>query len=177
MIDLDHRLKASIRAVPDFPKPGILFRDITPVLQDAALCNLVVAGFCNALQGRSIDAIAGIESRGFLFGMPLAMAMGIPFVTVRKKGKLPWRTVSHAYNLEYGSAEVEMHVDSVKPGMRVMVHDDLLATGGTAAAAAELIQKQGGTVAAFSFLIELNFLHGLEKLKPYQAEVIRLVSY
>jgi len=175
--ELEHRLKAAIRAVPDFPKPGILFRDITPVLEDAALCNAAVEGFRLALADQRIDAIAGIESRGFLFGMPLAMALNIPFVTVRKKGKLPWKTVSHKYDLEYGSAEVEMHVDSVKPGMRVMVHDDLLATGGTAAAAAELIQKQGGTVAAFSFLIELSFLNGMDRLKPYGADVVRLVTY
>ena len=177
MNELEHRLKAAIRAVPDFPKPGILFRDITPVLEDAALCNAAVEGFRLALADQRIDAIAGIESRGFLFGMPLAMALNIPFVTVRKKGKLPWKTVSYKYDLEYGSAEVEMHVDSVKPGMRVMVHDDLLATGGTAAAAAELIQKQGGTVAAFSFLIELSFLNGMDRLKPYGADVVRLVTY
>lgn len=177
MTELENRLKATIRAVPDFPKPGILFRDITPVLEDASLCNAVLDGFRLALADQRIDAIAGIESRGFLFGMPLAMALNIPFVTVRKKGKLPWKTVSHKYDLEYGSAEVEMHVDSVKPGMRVMVHDDLLATGGTAAAAAELIQKQGGTVAAFSFLIELSFLNGMDRLKPYGADVVRLVTY
>lgn len=177
MSELENRLKAAVRAVPDFPKPGILFRDITPVLEDAALCTAAVDGFRHALAAQRIDAIAGIESRGFLFGMPLAMALNIPFVTVRKKGKLPWKTVSYSYDLEYGSAEVEMHVDSVKPGMRVMVHDDLLATGGTAAAAAELIRKQGGTVAAFSFLIELSFLNGMHRLKPYGAEVVRLVTY
>jgi adenine phosphoribosyltransferase len=175
--ELENRLKAAVRAVPDFPKPGILFRDITPVLEDAALCNAAVDGFRQALANQRIDAIAGIESRGFLFGMPLAMALGIPFVTVRKKGKLPWKTVSYSYDLEYGSAEVEMHVDSVKPGMRVMVHDDLLATGGTAAAAAELIKKQGGAVAAFSFLIELSFLNGMDRLKPYGADVVSLVTY
>ncbi len=177
MIELENRLKAAIRAVPDFPKPGILFRDITPVLEDPALCNAAVDGFRQALAAQRIDAIAGIESRGFLFGMPLAMALNIPFVTVRKKGKLPWKTVSYSYDLEYGSAEVEMHVDSVKPGMRVMVHDDLLATGGTAAAAAELIKKQGGTVASFSFLIELSFLNGMDRLKPYKADVVSLVTY
>ncbi|MBL7952827.1 MAG: adenine phosphoribosyltransferase [Flavobacteriales bacterium] len=177
MSELENRLKAAIRAVPDFPKPGILFRDITPVLEDPALCNAAVDGFRQALATQRIDAIAGIESRGFLFGMPLAMALNIPFVTVRKKGKLPWKTVSYSYDLEYGSAEVEMHVDSVKPGMRVMVHDDLLATGGTAAAAAELIKKQGGTVAAFSFLIELSFLNGMDRLKPYEADVVSLVTY
>jgi len=175
--DLQQRLKDSIRAVPDFPKPGILFRDITPLLEDPKLCQAAVEGFQKALGGIRVDAIAGIESRGFLFGMPLALALGVPFLTVRKKGKLPWKTVSHKYDLEYGSAEVEMHVDSVRPGMHVMVHDDLLATGGTAVAAAELIKQQGGTVSAFSFLIELSFLNGMERLKPYSAEAIRLVTY
>lgn len=177
MNDIETRLKTAIRAVPDFPKPGILFRDITPVLENAELCRSALVGFTKALNGVRIDAIAGIESRGFLFGLPLALALEVPFLTVRKKGKLPWRTVSHKYELEYGSAEVEMHVDSVKPGMHVMVHDDLLATGGTAVAAAELINMQGGTVSAFSFLIDLSFLNGLERLKQYDAEVIKLVTY
>lgn len=174
---LEERLKAAIRAVPDFPKPGILFRDITPVLEDPILCRAAVEGFREALQDTPVDAIAGIESRGFLFGMPMALALGIPFVTVRKKGKLPWRTVSYKYDLEYGSAEVEMHVDAVKPGMRVLVHDDLLATGGTAIAAAELIRMQGGAVAGFSFLIELSFLNGDQRLKPYNVPIISLVNY
>jgi adenine phosphoribosyltransferase len=174
---LKARLEAAVRAVPDFPKPGILFRDITPVLEDPLLCRAVVEGFREAHAATPIDAIAGIESRGFLFGMPLALALGVPFVTVRKKGKLPWRTVSYSYDLEYGSAEVEMHVDSVRPGMRVLVHDDLLATGGTAAAAAELVRMQGGTVAGFSFLIELSFLQGVERLKTYNADIVRLITY
>lgn len=174
---LEERLKTAIRAVPDFPKPGILFRDITPLLEDPVMARAVVEGFRAALGAMPIDAVAGIESRGFLFGMPLALALGVPFVTVRKKGKLPWRTVSHKYDLEYGSAEVEMHVDVVKPGMRVLVHDDLLATGGTAVAAAELVRMQGGVVAGFSFLIELSFLNGVERLRPYNAEIIRLVTY
>lgn len=176
-MNIEARLKAAIRAVPDFPKPGILFRDITPVLEDPTLCRAAIEGFREALLTRPVDAIAGIESRGFLFGMPLALALGVPFVTVRKKGKLPWKTVSYKYDLEYGSAEVEMHVDAVRPGMRVLVHDDLLATGGTAAAAAELIRMQGGIVSAFSFLIELSFLQGVDRLRPYNAEVVRLVTY
>ena len=174
---MTQRLEAAIRAVPDFPKPGILFRDITPVLEDPILCRDITEGFREALNGIPVDAIAGIESRGFLFGMPLAIAMGVPFLTVRKKGKLPWKTVSHKYDLEYGSAEVEMHVDSVKPGMRVMVHDDLLATGGTAAAAAELVRMQGGIVTAFSFLIELSFLNGAQRLKEYNADQVSLITY
>lgn len=176
-MNIEARLKTAIRAVPDFPKPGILFRDITPVLEEPLLCRAAVESFKDALLTFPIDAIAGIESRGFLFGMPLALALGVPFVTVRKKGKLPWKTVSYRYDLEYGSAEVEMHVDAVRPGMRVLVHDDLLATGGTAAAAAELIRMQGGTVVAFSFLIELSFLQGVERLRPYNSEIIRLVTY
>ena len=174
MNDLETRLRSAIRAVPDFPKPGILFRDITPVMEQPLLSLAVVEGFRDAMQTIPVDAIAGIESRGFLYGMPLALRLGVPFITVRKKGKLPYRTVSYKYDLEYGS---EMHIDSVKPGMRVLVHDDLLATGGTAAAAAELIRMQGGTVAAFSFLIELSFLNGVEKLHPYNADIIRLVTY
>ncbi len=177
MSTLHNRLEAGIRAVPDFPKPGILFRDITPVLEDPILCRDITEGFREALNGTPVDAIAGIESRGFLFGMPLAIAMGVPFLTVRKKGKLPWKTVSYKYDLEYGSAEVEMHVDSVKPGMRVMVHDDLLATGGTAAAAAELVRMQGGIVTAFSFLIELSFLNGAQRLKEYNADQVSLITY
>ena len=177
MTDLEQRLSTAIRAVPDFPKPGILFRDITPVLEDPALGKSITEGFRERLAGIQIDAIAGIESRGFLFGVPLALALGVPFLTVRKKGKLPWRTVSYKYDLEYGSAEVEMHVDSVRPGMRVLVHDDLLATGGTAIAAAELVRMQGGTVVGFSFLIELSFLEGLKRLEQYNAKVVTLLKY
>ncbi len=177
MTELEQRLKAAIRAVPDFPKPGILFRDITPVLEDPVLCGAITEGFRERLRHEQVDAIAGIESRGFLFGMPLAIALGVPFLTVRKKGKLPWRTVSYKYDLEYGSAEVEMHEGSVRPGMRVLVHDDLLATGGTAMAAAELVRMQGGTVAGFSFLIELAFLEGMQRLEQYKARVVTLVTY
>jgi adenine phosphoribosyltransferase len=175
--ELEQRLSTAIRAVPDFPKPGILFRDITPVLEDPALGKSITEGFRERLAGIQIDAIAGIESRGFLFGVPLALALGVPFLTVRKKGKLPWRTVSYKYDLEYGSAEVEMHVDSVRPGMRVLVHDDLLATGGTAVAAAELVRMQGGIVVGFSFLIELSFLEGLKRLEQYNAKVVTLLKY
>lgn len=174
---MQQRLLGSIRAVPDFPQPGILFRDITPVMEDPALSRAVVDAFVTSVQAKRIDAIAGIESRGFLFGMPLALRLGVPFLTVRKKGKLPYRTVSFKYDLEYGSAEIEMHVDVVRPGMQVLVHDDLLATGGTAAASAELIRMQGGQVAAFSFLVELSTLGGAERLRPYGADILRLVTF
>lgn len=174
---MQQRLAAAVRAVPDFPKPGILFKDITPVLEDPLLCRAIIEGFRERLQDVPIDAIAGIESRGFLFGMPLALALGVPFLTVRKKGKLPWRTVSHKYDLEYGSAEVEMHVDSVKPGMRVLIHDDLLATGGTAAAAAELVLMQGGQLAGFTFLLELSSLQGISRLERYNTRAVTLKTY
>ena len=118
--DLETRLRTAIRAVPDFPKPGILFRDITPVMEDPALSTAVVDGLIAALKGQQVDAIAGIESRGFLYGMPMALKLGVPFITVRKKGKLPWKTVAYKYDLEYGSAEIEMHIDTVKLGMRVL---------------------------------------------------------
>ena len=175
--DLETRLRSAIRAVPDFPKPGILFRDITPVMEDPALSNAVVDGLIAGLKDQSVDAIAGIESRGFLFGMPMALRLGVPFITVRKKGKLPWKTVAYKYDLEYGSAEIEMHIGTVEPGMRILVHDDLLATGGTAAAAAELVRMQRGTLAGFSFLIELSFLNGAQRLNTFGADIIRLVTY
>lgn len=174
---MQDRLKAAIRDVADFPKPGILFRDITPVLEDPSLCQAVVDGFVVAIGDRKVDAIAGIESRGFLFGMPLAITLGVPFITVRKKGRLPFRTVSHKYDLEYGSAEIEVHADALRPGMRVLVHDDLLATGGTAAASAELVRMQGASLAGFSFLIELSFLGGVDRLEHYGTDIIRLVTY
>ncbi len=175
-MDLKQRIDQALRNVPDFPKEGILFKDITPVLEDATLSAAIVNEFAAKIEGK-VDAIAGIESRGFLFGFPVAMQLGIPFILIRKKGKLPYKTVSHKYDLEYGSAEIEMHVDTIKPGMNVLVHDDLLATGGTAVAASELITKQGGTVAGFSFLVELAFLKGAEKLHPYSDKITSLVSY
>lgn len=177
MEDLETRIKAAIRDIPDFPQPGILFRDITPVLEDPGLCSAIIEGFQTQLLGQRIDAVAGIESRGFLFGVPLAIKLHVPFITIRKKGKLPYKTVSYKYDLEYGSAEIEMHQDVLRSGMNVLVHDDLLATGGTAAATAELIRMQGADVAGFSFLIELSFLKGVERLKPYGADIIRLVTY
>jgi len=129
---MQDRIDKAVRNVPDFPKPGIIFKDITTILQDPELSKDIVKEFAERMKGMEIDAIAGVESRGFLFGMALAMELNVPFITVRKKGKLPYHTVSYAYDLEYGQAEIEMHVDAVKPGWKVMIHDDLLATGGTA---------------------------------------------
>ena len=176
-MDLQGRIKAAIRDIPDFPKPGILFKDITPVLANPQLCNDIADGICLQLKQTKVEGIVGIESRGFLFGMMLAQKLSVPFLPVRKKGKLPFKTYSYEYNLEYGSAVMEMHIDSVKKGSSVLIHDDLLATGGTAAAAAELVKMQGGIVSAFSFLITLDFLNGKEKLKQHSGTILSLVNY
>lgn len=174
--DLTHRIHSAIRVIPDFPKQGINFKDITPILESPQLCADIVTAFTVFFLGKKIDAIVGVESRGFLFGMLIAQKLNIPFFVVRKKGKLPYKTISCKYDLEYGSAEVEMHIDTVKQGWNVLIHDDLLATGGTAAAAAELIKLQGGNVAGFAFLIELSFLNGSQKLLPYSENIVKLVS-
>jgi len=174
---LEKRLKTAIREVPDFPKPGINFKDITPILADPKLCRDIVDGFCIHFDEGAIDAVIGVESRGFLFGMLVAEKLNVPFIPVRKKGKLPYKTVSYKYDLEYGSAEVEMHVNTITPGMKVLIHDDLLATGGTAVAASELVRQQGGNIAGFAFVVELGFLNGSEKLRPYSDNIVNLVSY
>lgn len=169
-------IRNAIRLVPDFPKQGILFKDITPLLQNEKIGKLIIKEFADRLKGKRIDAIAGIESRGFLFGYALALKMGLPFIPIRKSGKLPWKTVGVDYALEYGTARIEMHQDAVTSGMHVMVHDDLLATGGTAAAAAKLIQGQGGVVSCFSFVVELSFLKGRDALTQYSGDIISLVN-
>lgn len=174
---LEQKLKSVIRDVPDFPKPGILFKDITPLLLDASLSKEIVEEFANRLSGQKIDAIAGVESRGFLYGFQLAAYMNLPFILIRKSGKLPYKTIACEYALEYGTAKVEMHIDSVKPGQNVLVHDDLLATGGTAGAAAQLIRMQNGNVAGFAFLVELGFLEGRHKLNAYSDNIISLINY
>lgn len=175
-MNLTESIDQAIRNVPDFPKPGIQFKDISPILENSQLSEQIVEEFAAFWKGK-IDAVAGIESRGFLFGFPLAMKLDLPFILIRKKGKLPYKTVSHKYDLEYGSAEIEMHIDTVKEGMKVLVHDDLLATGGTAGAAAELILKEGGDVAGFSFLVELEFLNGSNRLQSYADVVHSIVKY
>lgn len=177
MIELEQRIKDTIRDVKDFPKPGILFKDIMPVLEDPQLSSDIVDHFAKLFQSQHVDAIVGVESRGFLYGMAIAIKMKVPFVSVRKKGKLPYQTISYKYDLEYGSAEVEMHVDAIHPGWNVVIHDDLLATGGTASAAAELVKMQGGNVAGFAFIVELQFLEGRERLKHYSDNIINLVAY
>jgi adenine phosphoribosyltransferase len=174
---LEQKIKAVIRDVPDFPKAGILFKDITPILHDQKLCNDVLDVFVEFCAGKKIDALVGIESRGFLFGFALANKLNIPFILVRKAGKQPYKTISHEYDLEYGTAKVEMQVEEIKPGWNVLIHDDLLATGGTAEAAAKLVKMQKGNIAGFAFLVELDFLKGREKLKHYCNNTVSLVNY
>ena len=166
-----------VRDVVDFPKKGIVFKDITTLLMNKAISDKIIDEFVARLSHLKIDAIAGIESRGFLFGYPLAMELGVPFILIRKKGKLPYKKRSHSYELEYGSAVIEMHEDAVKKGQKVLIHDDLLATGGSASAAAELIKKCGGSVFGFNFLVALDFLKGDEKLKNHSSNIINLVRY
>lgn len=174
---LQERLRTVIRDVPDFPKPGILFKDITPILLDVDLCKDIVDGMYDAFADQKIDGIVGVESRGFLFGLMLAQKFRVPFIPIRKKGKLPYKTVSYEYQLEYGSATMEVHADAISAGSNLLVHDDLLATGGTAAAAAELIRGQGGSVAGFCFLVSLGFLNGQQVLNQYSQKTISLINY
>jgi adenine phosphoribosyltransferase len=171
------QIKAAIRDIPDFPKPGIIFKDITPILKDPALCKAIVDAFAEKLAGIEIDVIAGVESRGFLFGLMLAAKLDVPFVPVRKAGKLPHTVKQKVYELEYGSATIEMHTDAFEPGARVLIHDDLLATGGTVTAASELIQESGGTVAGFCFVIGLGFLGGAEKISLINKNLVVLTEY
>ncbi|MEC7986663.1 MAG: adenine phosphoribosyltransferase [Myxococcota bacterium] len=161
---LQDEVASIIRNVPDFPKPGIQFKDITPLLSDAALMDKVTDYFADLYRDKDIDVVVGVESRGFIFGVPLAMRLGLPFVPARKAGKLPADKISHSYALEYGEATLEMHSDSIVSGQKVVVVDDLLATGGTAKATTELIRTLGGEVHAFAFVIELSFLKGREVL-------------
>jgi adenine phosphoribosyltransferase len=160
-------IENAIRNVPDFPKPGIQFKDITPVLADAGLFASSIELLTQDFQPGSVDAVVGIDARGFIFAAAAALKLRAGFVPVRKKGKLPFRTLEQDYALEYGSASVAMHVDALKPGQRVLIIDDLLATGGTAAAAAALVQKLGAEILQISFLIELAFLEGRKRLQPY----------
>lgn len=160
-------LRGYVRDIPDFPKPGILFKDITPLLSEPAAFQHSIDLMTQHYRNEAIDAIAAAEARGFLFAAPLALALKLPLVPLRKPGKLPYATLSHAYDLEYGSAELHMHTDAVGRGMRVLLVDDVLATGGTMLAGCRLIEKAGGSVVGCAFLIELGFLGGAERLKPH----------
>ena len=154
-------------SIPDFPEPGIIFRDVTSVIQDAEGLQLAIDEMQKLLEGVEFDVLAGAESRGFIFGMPIAYNLKKPFVLVRKKGKLPRKTVEMSYDLEYGSATIEMHKDSIKPGQKVVLVDDLIATGGTIEAAAKLVEQLGGEVVKIIFLMELAGLEGRKKLAKY----------
>jgi adenine phosphoribosyltransferase len=161
-------LKDAIRPIPDFPKPGILFRDISPLLESAPLFHAAIDLLAAECKGLDAVKVAGLDARGFIFGAALAYRLGIGFVPVRKKGKLPFRTISHVYDLEYGSAEFEIHCDSILPGEKVLLVDDLLATGGTAAAAVHLIKQLGGNVLMALFVVELDGLGGRDQLAPLE---------
>lgn len=175
---IHEKLKLTVRDIPDFPKPGILFKDITPILADPALVREVVKVIAEDFSSHQLDAVVGIESRGFIFGALLAQELNCSFVPVRKAGRLPYHTISESYELEYGKAVVEIHNDALKPGEKVLVHDDLLATGGTALAAARLVQRLGAEVTAFSFLINLSFLNGEHTLiQAFNTRPHCLVSY
>lgn len=160
----EERIKLLLRDVHDFPRPGILFKDITPLLSNPAVREEVVTTIVNHFRPLGPDAIAAVEARGFIFGMLIAQGLHIPFIPVRKTGKLPYKKITQEYSLEYGTAEIEMHEDAIQPGTRVIIHDDLLATGGTAVAAGQMIRRLGGTVAGYSFLINLSFLPGETRL-------------
>ncbi|GAA4331258.1 adenine phosphoribosyltransferase [Mucilaginibacter gynuensis] len=174
---IEQQIKAAIRDIPDFPKPGIIFKDITPILKDHNLCEGIVDAFIEQIKGIKVDAVAGIESRGFLFGLTLANKLGVPFVPVRKAGKLPYTIKQKVYELEYGTATIELHTDAFEPGSHILIHDDLLATGGTVTAASELIQEMGGVVAGYTFVVGLGFLNGKERITPVSDNVIVLAEY
>ncbi|SEM13627.1 adenine phosphoribosyltransferase [bacterium A37T11] len=176
---IEERLKKAIRDVADFPKPGIIFKDITPILKDPQLCEEVIGAFMEYFENLKldIDAVAGIESRGFLFGMMLAYRLRVPFVPVRKQGRLPYHTISQTYDLEYGTATIEVHKDAVVPGTRVLIHDDLLATGGTVEACTRLFQSMGARIAGYAFLISLDYLEGKKRIEPFSKNVVTLATY
>ncbi|WP_125144471.1 adenine phosphoribosyltransferase [Clostridium transplantifaecale] len=169
------KLEEYVRSIPDFPEPGIIFRDITTILQDPDGLHMSVDRILKDLEGVDFDVVVGPESRGFIFGVPVAYALHKGFVPVRKKGKLPCKTVSMEYDLEYGSAVIEMHEDSIKPGQKVVIVDDLIATGGTTEAIIKLIEKLGGEVVKICFVMELAGLHGRDRLENYQVDA--LITY
>ncbi len=167
---MSKKLEEYVVTIPDFPEPGIMFRDITSVIQDPDGLRLAIDGLVGLLKDTEYDLVVGPESRGFIFGVPVAYLCGKGFVPVRKKGKLPRATVSQKYDLEYGQAEIEMHTDAVKPGQKVVIVDDLMATGGSAQAAAKLVEKLGGEVVRMVFVMELAGLKGREKLSEYSVD-------
>lgn len=169
---LQQRVRAGIRDVPDFPTGGILFRDITPLLGDASLFRDVTQAMAAPFAVGQVTHVAGVESRGFVLAAPVAQQLGAGFIPVRKRGKLPWRTAARSYGLEYGTDQLEIHIDACTPGSRVLIVDDVLATGGTARAAAELIEEIGGAVVGFSFLLALDALRGVSRIDRYRVEAL-----
>ncbi|MFQ9515197.1 MAG: adenine phosphoribosyltransferase [Eubacterium sp.] len=167
-----HQLEKYIRSIPDFPEPGIIFRDITTVTQDPEGLQMAVSEMKAKIEDLDFDVIVGLEARGFMFGTPIAYDMKKAFVPVRKKGKLPWKTIGETYELEYGSAEIEIHTDAIKPGQKVVIVDDLIATGGTVAAAIRLVERLGGEVVGCVFLTELSGLKGREQLAGYRVDSV-----
>ncbi|WP_373215656.1 adenine phosphoribosyltransferase [Ruminococcus sp. 5_1_39BFAA] len=166
------RLEEYVRSIPDFPEPGIIFRDVTSILQDADGLQLAIDSIQECLKDVDVDIIMGTESRGFIFGVPVAYNLHKPFIPIRKKGKLPCETISQSYELEYGQATIEIHKDSIQPGQKVAIIDDLIATGGTVEAAAKLVERLGGEVVKIVFLMELAGLNGREKLKGYDVDSV-----
>jgi adenine phosphoribosyltransferase len=174
--DLISPLRAALRDVPDFPQPGVVFKDITPLLADPGLWDRCMTAMVHTARGAQVDKVVGIDARGFIFAAVVADRLDAGFIPVRKEGKLPWRTIGISYDLEYGSNRIEMHEDAMRPGDRVLLVDDVLATGGTAAAALSLVRQAGGIIVAASFLIELSFLNGRSKL-PAEVRVESVLTY
>lgn len=172
---VEDRLKSYVRDVPDWPKDGIIFKDLTTLLRDGQAFHTAIEAMAERFRGAGIEYVAAVEARGFIIGAPVAYILNTGFVPVRKPGKLPWKTYHEEYALEYGTDSLECHVDAFKPGGRVLICDDLLATGGTARATAKLVEQCGATVAAFAFLVELQFLNGRDKLTGY--DVFSIIRY
>jgi adenine phosphoribosyltransferase len=177
MTDLTQRIKDIIVDVPDYPKPGILFKDVSTIFEHAQLSNDIVNVMSGMYTSDRPDAIAGLESRGFILGMPLAMRLGIPFILIRKKNKLPRERYSIDYELEYGNATIEVHKSAIEVGQRILIHDDLLATGGTAEAAGRLIEMAGGEVMGYNFLCELEFLNGRKRLENISSQIFTFAHF
>lgn len=176
-MDIQKKIAASIRDINDFPVKGVIFKDITPIMKDISLFNEIIEFFYNRFKDMKIDKIAAIESRGFIFAMPLAVKMNIPFIPIRKKGKLPAKTIEANYDLEYGQATIEIHEDAIEKGENILVIDDLLATGGTVNASVELIEKLGAKAVAAAFVVELTFLNGRKNIKNREMEVVSILKY
>jgi adenine phosphoribosyltransferase len=175
MRDASELLRSRVRDIPDFPQPGIVFKDITPLLADPVALSSVIDEIVVGLGRGTVDKVVGIEARGFIVAAPVAYHMAAGFVPIRKRGKLPWKTEGESYQLEYGDETIEIHADAIEPGERIAIVDDVLATGGTAAAAARLVERLGGSVVSMAFLIELAFLKGREKLEGY--DIVSLLQY